>query len=296
MNQISLNALKNENEKLNVKVDCKGVLSQSIVAIKDIQLVSNIYDNIIDFDISAKDTTWKIDLNSNGYFNFYKDSIQLSLLKSDLMIKNKLWSLQETSQAYFVSSGFYLQKFKIMNAIEALEMRGSYGEKSFNAMNLSLENFNLDIINNFVKDPDIEKFGGITNGYITYQKKEKLPIYYSDLTINKFSYANDTFGNLLVLTENRGLREPQHLQIKVKEGLLNNLRIEGDVDYFSEKNNLKFTEKYYTQFLIKRGKKNFKLTFFEDENIKSFFVPLPKQKIKQQLENYLLNIKPNLKK
>lgn len=239
LNQISLNALKNENEKLNVKVDCKGILNENIVTIKDIQLVSNIYDNIIDFDISAKDTTWKIDLNSNGFFNFYKDSIQLSLKKSDLKINKKLWSLHETSQAYIVQSGFYLQKFKITSLDETLEMRGSYGEKSFNAMNLSLENFNLDIINNFVKDPDIEKFGGVTNGFITYQKKEKLPIYYSDLTINNFSYANDTFGNLLVLTENRGLREPQHLQIKVKEGLLNDLRIEGDVDYFSDKNNLK---------------------------------------------------------
>lgn len=239
INQISLFALKKENEKLNVNINCNGLINENVFTIKDIELKADIYDNTLDFSLNAKDTTWKIDLISNGFLNFYDDSIHLSLLKSDLKLKDKLWTLHNTSNAYFVSKIFSLQDFKLINQLESIEMKGTYGNNQFDAMNLSLSNFNLNLLNNFVKNKNIEKFGGITDGYITYQKQDLLPVFYSDLTIKQFSYANDTFGDLMVLTENKGFKEPQHLEIKVKDGLLNDLRIEGDIDYYNKYNNFK---------------------------------------------------------
>lgn len=65
-------------------------------------------------------------------------------------------------------------------------------------------------------------------------------------------------------------------------------RIELICEYF-DKINLKYKVKTYTQFLVKKRKKNFHLSYFEDEKVKTFFIPLPEAKIKKQLETYLLN-------
>jgi len=68
-------------------------------------------------------------------------------------------------------------------------------------------------------------------------------------------------------------------------------KIKDITDYFDSMN-IKYKVTKYSQFLVQRKKKFFLVTFFdENEKKKIFSIPLPSEKIRKQLEHYLLNLK-----
>lgn len=68
-------------------------------------------------------------------------------------------------------------------------------------------------------------------------------------------------------------------------------RIKAITDYF-DSINVKYKVSKYSQFLVTRKRKHFSVTFFDEKEKKKIFsVPLPSEKIRKQLENYLLNFK-----
>jgi hypothetical protein len=69
-----------------------------------------------------------------------------------------------------------------------------------------------------------------------------------------------------------------------------------DIFTFLKSQGLKYKEKNYTQFLAERGEKTIKVTFYEDENIKNFHLPLPKSRVKKAIEEYILNLNKKTKK
>lgn len=65
--------------------------------------------------------------------------------------------------------------------------------------------------------------------------------------------------------------------------------VEKIINYFSL-HGLKCTCNIYTQFLVKRKKKNFFVTFFDEkQKTKTFNIPLPERSLLKELENLILN-------
>lgn len=157
----------------------------------------------------------------------------------------------------------YISKetFNYLLGLKKLDRLGAIGMLASNK-----KIFSFDENNNII---DIEEITADTENYFYFavQKTEEIMRGARELIENKSEY-------LFTWVDCIYFREQSNIQILL--------------DYFKSIN-IQCKTKHYTQFLVKRQMKNFKLTFFEDEEIKQFYIPLPQAKIKEQLEQFLIN-------
>jgi hypothetical protein len=238
VSDIQLSAIKNQGEKLVIDLNSKGFTDFKNFLINDIYLNASVLENIIDFNIEAQDTSWRIGLNSSGLIKFLKDSIYLYFDSSYISLDKELWQLDEKAFVLFESKKTQFNQFLFQNQSQTIEFSGEFGQKAINDIVFNLENFDVNNVNYFIKNNAIPKFAGITNGNIRYISSKNSPGFVSDLLIKTFVMGTDTLGDFSLITSNNSLKEPQHLKINVLNGLLDSLKIEGIIDYQSENNNL----------------------------------------------------------
>lgn len=190
-------------------------------------------------------------------------------------------------------SNFNIKDEFFLDEIYGIDITNCYASVLFNAGFISWQT--LGYITSLSK---LDRLGAIgmlaSNKKVFHFDKNNKLTEYEDIissTENYFYFAvNETFKIM-----------DQAKEIMIENSMLSNYLFTWvDCIYFREKEsiekitnyfdsiNLKYKVKNYTQFLVKRKKRNFHLSFYEDEKMKTFFIPLPENRIKKQLENIIL--------
>ncbi|MDP2176386.1 MAG: translocation/assembly module TamB domain-containing protein [Bacteroidota bacterium] len=238
VSDIQFSAIKNQGETLNITLLSNGFTDFNNFLINDIDLRAKVEENRINFNLNAKDTSWKMGLNTSGEFKFFRDSVYLNFDSTYFALDQEFWQLENKAFVLFESDKIQFNQFVFKNQTQKIEFSGEFGEMAVNDILFNLDNFDVKNINYFILDKSIPKFAGITNGNIRYASSKDSPGFVSDLLIKTFVMGADTLGDFSLVTSNNSFKEPQRLKINVLNGLLDSLKIEGLIDYQSKTDNL----------------------------------------------------------
>jgi hypothetical protein len=233
-----LKASKQPSSNLVMTLKIDDFFDNEILKVRDINLESTIFDNVIDFNMSGIDTGFKIGIESVGRLLFKQDSIFLSMTDAKLKVDSLIWQLDSNAVCALTPYKFNVVNFILMNEGQSISVQGELGKNSLNTIGIDLKTFNVSTLNYFTKQSDIPQLHGISNGKILYTVVDGQNRFQSDFNIYDFAVEDDTIGDLSVYTKNYPNSSKQHLKIYIDKGLLDSLKIEGDIDYKSKNENL----------------------------------------------------------
>lgn len=234
---LRLKASKQAGADLNMLVNVADFTDEHFINTRDIAISATVFDNVIDFRIAGKDTGYKIEINSGGRFVFVKDSIRMLMSDVKLTVDDMVWKLDSNARSVITGGKFLLNNFVFRSAEQFISAKGELGETSDQRLDMEVGKFSLNTINYFTKGSGFPKLNGLADGAVLYSVIDGLNRFQSDLNIYNFAVAGDTIGDLSVYTSNHPNSAKQHLRVYIDKGLLDSLRIEGDIDYKSKLQN-----------------------------------------------------------
>ncbi|HEY1044786.1 MAG TPA: translocation/assembly module TamB domain-containing protein, partial [Bacteroidia bacterium] len=235
---VNLVANKLKDKRLKIDVGAKSFTDNNVLHINDIRIVSDVYDNNIDFNIKGIDTGLNVSIEAKGDIVFVPDSILMYLTDVDLTVSEDIWQLDTNALCVLTGDKFFMNNFMFINQKQQIALNGEFGGGSNNEMRFDVKDFALSTINYFVATSSIGKLGGDASGNIVYKYEDQTNKYSSDLKISQFAIGKDTLGDFKLTTENIPNSSRQKLQLQVKSGLLDDMQVAGEIDYLSKKNNL----------------------------------------------------------
>lgn len=239
LRSLRLNASKRKGKNLNMQVDIAHFTDQDFIKVNNILIKSNVFDNVIDFTVAGIDTGYKIGLNSIGRILFKEDSIYLQMSDMQLAVADMIWKLDTNAVGTLTDGKFLMDNFAFRSKDQLISVVGELGESTNNRIDFQVGAFALSTINYFTKSSSLPQLNGVSNGKVVYTKIDGQNRFQSDLDIINFGINKDTIGDLSVFTSNKPNSSIQHLRVYVDKGLLDSMRIEGDIDYKSKNQNLK---------------------------------------------------------
>jgi hypothetical protein len=234
---LTMDAKKSRDSILKLDIHMNTFTDYSYIKANDIDIHTSAFENIIEYDINGVDTGFKIAVGSKGRLLFVEDTISLEVSQANLVINNDNWKLDKNSSTRFTNDKFLLENIILRNKDQFLSLNGQFGNGSSNEMKLNVKQFSLEAINYFTRGA-IPSVNGVSDGDISYRVVEKQALYESNLMVRNFQLGEDTIGDLSINTNNKANSSLQHLSVYVQRGLLDSLRIEGDINYKSKSNNL----------------------------------------------------------
>ena len=235
--QLKLRANKVKGQQLKLAVDLGHFTDRDFIHTNAIHIESKVYDNSVDYAFSGIDTGFKIGIRSVGDLQFNQDSINIHLKKVQLSVADDVWSLDSNATGLIVGENFSLKDFVFRLKQESVAVDGALGPNTPQKLAISVNHFGLNTVNYFAKHTDLPHLNGNANGNVYMTVQEGYNAFHSDIDVLNFSINGDTIGDLSVFTKNQSNSHLQHLKVYVDRGLLDSLRIEGDLDYKSQTQN-----------------------------------------------------------
>lgn len=225
---------------INFGINTSGLYQNDSTLFEILNMNGFIRDGIVNFEATSKRDTL-LDIVLDGRFTYKNDSIEVYFDKSQVEINNKPWELKKADfpniiNAYGITEFRY---FFFQNAEEILFLDASIGSNA-NKVNANLINFKLSNLSPFLTGFDL-KLSGLTNGYIDVSDREGFPIIEADLNIADLQLDEDTLGTLNLISTNKDGLLAVALDGSVQGGLLNDMKILGDIDFKNEKSPLNLT-------------------------------------------------------
>jgi len=110
-----------------------------------------------------------------------------------------------------------------------LLFNGKLGNKITDSLNISIENFNLSIINPFVESKSIN-VNGIFNGNLLVRSALNKPIFTTDAIVSKLQLNNEDLGDMKILAEWNDELHLLSYEANAYRGNINTLQIKGIYD------------------------------------------------------------------
>lgn len=189
-----------------------------------------IKDGIVNFETtSQKDSI--LDIVLAGKLNYEQDSVKVYLEQSKVDIYDKPWNLRksETPNIIYTKGVTEFRYFFFENGDEILFLDASLGDNA-DKINATVIDFKLENLTPFTTGFDIQ-LQGITNGFIDVSDREGFPIIEADLEIADLQLDKDTLGTLKLISRNKNNLLAVAIDGQIEGGLLNDMKILGDIDF-----------------------------------------------------------------
>ena len=235
--KLDLEARKKRDSILKIQIRMGEFTDYKYIKAKDITINTQAFDNIVEYDVRGMDTGYNVSMNADGRFVFARDSISLEFSRASFVIDNDRWTLDNNGTALYTRNMFSLENILFRHQQQSLALKGQFGDKSRNEMDLVVNDFTLKTLN-FLTKGSLPPIDGVSRGTITYKVIDKQAYLSSELSVQDFQVGSDTIGNLTLKTNNKANSPQQHLIVTVENGLLDSLHVEGDINYRSKSNNL----------------------------------------------------------
>jgi hypothetical protein len=210
INNLVLNAGKERDSLLRFDASADGFTDTRTLKAVNIEILSKVSTNVIEFKLSGIDTGFDISLNSEGRVIFSEDSIKFVIADANIRMDEEHWILNEDASIIFSDKRLELANVVLRNKKQSMILSGAFGETSINSLNLQIDEFALNTINLIMRDKKLPQLNGISKGNIIYSVSGNKPVISSNLKIINLSIEKDTIGDLTVLTtskENSALQD-----------------------------------------------------------------------------------------
>ncbi|HEY0751379.1 MAG TPA: hypothetical protein VGD26_09490, partial [Chitinophagaceae bacterium] len=159
---------------------------------------ATINNNIIDFKVGIDDKASKDKYNLAGRLTQpSKGTYIISLTPGSLLLNYEQWDISPGNQITISPSGIRADNFTLQSGSQQMALQ----TLSNGSLNVNLTDFRLATITGFMRS-DTLLADGRMNGTVNFKNLMEQPLFTSDLTINDFSFRQDTLGNLNLQVSN----------------------------------------------------------------------------------------------
>ena len=229
-----------DSTPINYSINSAGLSQKDSVLFDVLNAHGFIEDGIVTFETtSSKDSILEIILA--GRYLYKNDSSLVYVDDSKVDIYNKSWVLRPSQYPNIISSKGVTEfrQFDFRNGSEILFFDASLGNSSDN-LSLFLTDFKLENFTPFLAGYDIN-LSGSANGFVDVSSRQGHPFIESDLEILNLQLNNDTLGDLSFSSNATEDLLRVNIVGSVTNGLLNDLRISGNIDFNNVQSPLNLT-------------------------------------------------------
>lgn len=231
---------ENANDEL-LKVWVKNVTQKDSIKLRNFDADLFISTNQVNYQINLNDSIRSLVVELNGNLNinsFY--NYQFTFDSSFISDKTGPIYIKEGNFLNIDSGEVYINNLLLYRDQDSLLLSGVISNSNNAGIDILASDFNLANINGYLNLDEESKLGGIVNGKFKLYNLLKVPTIESDLKIDRFSFGEDTVGDVILESEiDRALNEIW-LKGRIINGLFSNLRLDGKVN-LAGNNNLNLT-------------------------------------------------------
>lgn len=148
------------------------------------------WDNI---DTTRKN---KADINGTAILDSLP-GIKLLFAKSEIIINDTLWRINDNNHIIYDSTKIALENFKVYNNSQHLLINGVVSHNPKDELHVDLSNFNISNFDVITQKKKMD-FDGLFTGNLSLANLYQSPYITSDIFINNFGFNDDYIGDLTV--------------------------------------------------------------------------------------------------
>lgn len=200
------------------------------VKVGNIQLNNSVFsgsvvENNLDFGLWIKDLKDKERYHLGATASVNNDNYIIRLKENGLMLNYDKWNITSDNRLLFGPSGIHAHNFLLSNKGQEFLIQSQ--DSSLNStVDLSFKDFRIETFTKILDSDDLN-VGGNINGYASLFNLSDNPMFTSDIHIDKFYFAQDTIGNILIAVNNTK-NDTYSADIRVTENG-NDIKLIGDV-------------------------------------------------------------------
>jgi hypothetical protein len=141
-------------------------------------------------DANQEGTTNLLRLKSE--IDFLKDSTWIKILPTRIRALEKEWQVNQKNYILYKGKEWSVRNLELSNQDESILVDGNVSEHTDKTLNLTVKNFNLDILNTLGE----EKFKGIVNGEVKGRDLYTNPYIQNDVSIQDLTVNNFLIGTI----------------------------------------------------------------------------------------------------
>ena len=187
---------ENNSKVFDLNIASNRILINDSVNINNIAISNSISKDTIQFNIKLSDKNAINQLDLNGKLNFKNDSVNLSVLPSEIIIDQSEWKIPDAFNLCYSPDGkLHINNFYLSNAAQSLSLNGIVSNQSQDELKIKAHQLSLKSFNQILKKYAIS-IGGIMNANATLTAVTGEMSLQSDLRIDDLVYNNDSIGIL----------------------------------------------------------------------------------------------------
>ena len=255
ISSLVLTATKGEGDSLRTYVTTHNVSVGAEEYATSLSIKTESMQNIAKVHIIAEDSVKSNALYFNGNFLFTSDVIKLGVVPSTVVLNELPWII--TSEPIeFRKNQTDIRNLNLVYQGQKVGFDGSISGKENDMIRLTMQNVNLNLINKFVPELDME-FGGLANGNLFITHAYTSPIFITNLGIRDAAVDGDTLGDLNVVSNFDTDNKTINTVLGFTKGKLERLKLIGkihtqkEMDYLDFDVTLDQTPANVIQFLFK---------------------------------------------
>lgn len=190
-----------ESEKINLVVKANNLALGSNNNVRKIIFYTNAFQDSLKFKLQ-----WINDdvLNNKGKLSGYAafnsaQNVNIHFLPSEIFVEDSLWTISKNNLIQIKSDSIHFSDFALTHNAQSLKVDGLISSKNSDLLNISLSNFNLNILNPLLRQDDIT-LGGIVDGNTTISGIRTNLVFTSALKFKGFSFNDELLGDGSVMS------------------------------------------------------------------------------------------------
>ncbi len=199
------------------------------MAVGNIELINTllsgtVQQNQLDFGLWIKDNADKERYHLGMGLQVDAGDFRFHLLEDGLMLNYEKWNVDPENAITFGSNGLSTHQFILNNNGQEMSIQSQ--DSTLNApIDLVFKNFRIETFSQMLESELLNMGGGI-NGTATVSRLESSPVFVADLTVDRFSFGNDTVGDIKLNVNN--IRENTYAADISITGNGNDVNLSGD--------------------------------------------------------------------
>lgn len=204
------------NNRLTNKIIAERLYIQDSIQVDEPQLEMAVFNDSVSVHLFAKDDINRSLIDINGLIKGGKDSIQASLYKSSIIIRDEPWELNNNNLVVYGKNYLRINDLQLSSGIQSVRVFTNRQDGDKTHINLSFTNLNAGNFYRYIRIGDYDA-GGIINGNATILNVFDEVRFQSDFVINQFYFNGDSIDRVTVKANYDTDKDEVQLSVKAKD-------------------------------------------------------------------------------
>ncbi|MFS8615323.1 MAG: translocation/assembly module TamB domain-containing protein [Solitalea sp.] len=228
---------ENSPEAIFINATVDSVYFSDSLAVNNVSLSNYIRNDSLNFNIKLTNDDGVNRLDVNALIEVDSSSTSFSILPSDIVLDNREWRIEESTQLVYADSSLVIDGFAIRNNGQALRMSGAISRSDSLPLNLSFTDLDIKTFDPLTRQYNLQ-LGGIMNGEATISAVLSKPKVTSNINVSEFTFNETAIGDLLISSSYNAESQAVNFSVGLLKDMVPTFSISGDIQTGSENNAL----------------------------------------------------------